>query len=150
MDRLTEYHAGKAVIKDKSLLPKAMGKLARYEDVEKESKDIQKTTTEMMEYICDHVCISPKVITDEEQIQHYCEECKMEKYICDICSTYNKINDFMNAQAGRIIKMYRNFTFCDECVFCHTEQDCRWCSNIEGLDGHLECGTGCTRGRKVE
>ena len=34
MDRLTEYHDGKAVIKDKSLLPKAMEKLARYEDME--------------------------------------------------------------------------------------------------------------------
>lgn len=34
MDRLTEYHCGKAVIKDKSLWPKAMEKLARYEDRE--------------------------------------------------------------------------------------------------------------------
>lgn len=34
MDRITEYHAGKAVIKDKSLLPEAMEKLARYEDRE--------------------------------------------------------------------------------------------------------------------
>ena len=78
MDRLTEYRAGKAVIKDKSLLPKAMEKLARYEDGEVEHNDMQKITTEMMEYICDHVCISPKVITDEEQMQSYCEECKME------------------------------------------------------------------------
>ena len=34
MERLTEYHAGKAVIKDKSLWTKAMEKLARYEDME--------------------------------------------------------------------------------------------------------------------
>lgn len=32
--RLTEYHAGKAVIKDKSTLSKAMEKLAKVEDVE--------------------------------------------------------------------------------------------------------------------
>ena len=32
--RYTEYHAGKAVIKDKSLLPGAMAKLASYEDLE--------------------------------------------------------------------------------------------------------------------
>lgn len=32
--RYTEYHAGKAVIKDKSLLPQAMEKLAKVEDCE--------------------------------------------------------------------------------------------------------------------
>ena len=32
--RYTEYHAGKAVIKDKSLLAEAMEKLAKYEDAE--------------------------------------------------------------------------------------------------------------------
>ena len=32
--RYTEYHAGKAVIKDKSLLAEAMEKLARLEDSE--------------------------------------------------------------------------------------------------------------------
>lgn len=33
MMRYTEYHAGKAVIKDKSLLPQAMEKLAKVEDM---------------------------------------------------------------------------------------------------------------------
>lgn len=32
--RYTEYHVGKAVIKDKTLLSEAMEKLARYEDAE--------------------------------------------------------------------------------------------------------------------
>lgn len=32
--RYTEYHAGKAVIRDKSLLSEAMAKLAAYEDKE--------------------------------------------------------------------------------------------------------------------
>ena len=149
MDRLTEYHAGKAVIKDKSLWPKAWEKLAKYEEVE-ENPDVEKIKRELMEYICDHVCISPKVITDEEQMEHYCEECKVEQYIRNIHAAYNNINEFVNSRAGSMVMMYRNFTFCDECIFCNTEQDCRWCSNKDGLDGHLECGTGCTRGRKVE
>lgn len=34
MDRLTEYHGEKAVIKDKVLLPQAMQKLAEYEELE--------------------------------------------------------------------------------------------------------------------
>lgn len=150
MERLTEYHAGKAVIKDKSLLPKAMEKLARYEDVEKESKDIQKITTEMMEYICDHVCIAPKTVLDDEQLERYCEECKMGKYVCDICNTYNQINGFVNRQAGKLLLMYRNFVRCDECEYCQEETDCRWCKNKDGLDAHLEPGTGCTRGVKKQ
>ena len=36
--RYTEYHAGKAVIKDKSLLAEAMEKLARLEDAEEKDR----------------------------------------------------------------------------------------------------------------
>lgn len=34
MNKLTEYHSGKAVIKDKTLLPRAMERLAEYEKLE--------------------------------------------------------------------------------------------------------------------
>lgn len=37
MDRLTECHNGKAVIKDKALLPQAMEKLAEYEELEEKN-----------------------------------------------------------------------------------------------------------------
>ena len=36
--RYTEYHVGKAVIKDRSLLADAMEKLARYEDAEENDR----------------------------------------------------------------------------------------------------------------
>ena len=36
--RYTEYHAGKAVIKGKSLLAEAMEKLAKYEDAEEKDR----------------------------------------------------------------------------------------------------------------
>ena len=36
--RYTEYHAGKAVIKDKNKLPEAMEKLARLEDAEEKDR----------------------------------------------------------------------------------------------------------------
>ena len=149
MERLTTRHSGVAVIKDKSKHKEAMEKLARMEDYEEEGSDMEKITTEMMEHICDYVCIAPKVIADEEQMERYCGECKMGKYVCDICNTYNQINDFVNSQAGKLLMMYRNFVFCHECVYYQNEDDCRWCKNKEGLDGHLEYGTGCTRGEKA-
>ena len=36
--RYTEYHAGKAVVRDKNLLGEAMEKLARYEDAEENDR----------------------------------------------------------------------------------------------------------------
>lgn len=39
--RYTEYHAGKAVIKDRSLLAEAMEKLARMEDAEDVVKELE-------------------------------------------------------------------------------------------------------------
>lgn len=38
MDRYTEYHGGKAVIKNKSELGQAMEKLAKYEDIEEQKR----------------------------------------------------------------------------------------------------------------
>lgn len=38
MERLTEYHCGVAVIKDKNLLKEAMAKLAAYEDAKEEGR----------------------------------------------------------------------------------------------------------------
>ena len=46
MERLTEYHNGVAVIKDKSKLKEAMEKLAHYEDME-EREDLKESSYAM-------------------------------------------------------------------------------------------------------
>lgn len=46
--RYTEYHAGKAVIRDKTLLPQAMEKLAKIEDMDR-----------IPEICCDEYCKYP-------------------------------------------------------------------------------------------
>ena len=46
LDRLTEYHNGVAVIRDKNKLKEAMEKLASYEDVEEDS-DMERVSREM-------------------------------------------------------------------------------------------------------
>lgn len=45
MERLTEYHDGVAVIKDKALLPQAMARLAAYEDTETAPEEYEKVNT---------------------------------------------------------------------------------------------------------
>ena len=83
--RYTEYHADKAVIKDKALLPDAMEKLAKVEDLEEKNTDIDQITTEMMEYICDSVCKhSNNAMLLQEELDGFCAECKMGKFVCDI------------------------------------------------------------------
>ena len=46
MERLTEYHAGVAVIKDKNRLSEAMGILAEYEDKEERKQKTEKSNPE--------------------------------------------------------------------------------------------------------
>lgn len=64
--RYTEYHAGKAVIKDKTMLPAAMEKLAKIED---------------MDYIpqicCDEYCKYPAQCRTQEDMNQICDGCKM-------------------------------------------------------------------------
>lgn len=53
--RYTEYHAGKAVIRDKNLLPDAMQKLAEVEDIEQEGP-ILSTAMLMVERVREDIC----------------------------------------------------------------------------------------------
>lgn len=110
--RYTEYHADKAVIKDKALLPDAMDKLAKIEDLEEKNTDIDQITTEMMEYICDSVCKhSNNAMLLQEELDGFCAECKMGNFVCDILNTYNRLNDFEKSQSHDLLKKlseYRN------------------------------------------
>lgn len=56
-----------------------------------EETKMDKLTTEFAEYICDHLCKYPTLLSEEE-IEDKCLECKMEQYICDISNEYNQIN----------------------------------------------------------
>lgn len=80
MGRLTEYHNGVAVIRDKTKLKEAMRKLAGYEDAEEDS-DMEKITTEFAEYICDMCCGNLDDVKCQEDADKICVECKMGKFI---------------------------------------------------------------------
>lgn len=64
--RYTEYHAGKAVIKDKTLLPKAMEKLAKIEDM-----------TEIPQICCDEYCKYPNQRLRQGELDEICTECEL-------------------------------------------------------------------------
>ncbi|MBQ4560251.1 MAG: hypothetical protein IJA54_08030 [Tyzzerella sp.] len=89
--RYTEYHADKAVIKDRAFLPDAMEKLAKVEDLEHKNADIDKLTTEMMEHICDNLCKHPTKAKDQEELDEICSSCQMGQFVCDVLNTYNHI-----------------------------------------------------------
>lgn len=67
MQRYTEYHAGVAVIKDKRLLPGAMAKLAKLEDMEN-----------IPETFCDQYCKYPDIFPDQEVLDGICSKCKLQ------------------------------------------------------------------------
>lgn len=66
--RYTEYHAGVPVIRDKELLPGAMKKLAKLEDLEN-----------IPEIICDEYCKYPFVCSGQETLDHICGECRLKE-----------------------------------------------------------------------
>ena len=66
--RYTEYHAGKAVIKDKALIPGAMEKLARIEDMGR-----------IPEICCDEYCKYPGRCRSQDEMDQICDECKLAK-----------------------------------------------------------------------
>ena len=52
--------------------------------------DMDKLTTEMMEHICDNICMHPiRVGQTQDELDDICAECKMGKFVCDILNTYN-------------------------------------------------------------
>lgn len=64
--RYTEYHAGKAVIKDRTMLPQAMEKLAKFEDMDR-----------IPEICCDEYCKYPQQCRTQEDMDQICDECKL-------------------------------------------------------------------------
>ena len=64
--RYTEYHAGKAVIKDRTLLPQAMKKLAKIEDMDR-----------IPEICCDEYCKYPGQCRSQTEMDQVCERCKL-------------------------------------------------------------------------
>ena len=64
--RYTEYHCGKAVIKDKSKLSEAMEKLAKIEDMD-----------QIPQICCDEYCKYPNQRLRQEELDEICTECEL-------------------------------------------------------------------------
>lgn len=68
MGRYTEYHAGKAVIRDRTLWPQAMEKLAKLEDM-----------ADVREKMCDEYCQYPGKCPNQETLDNICKKCELAK-----------------------------------------------------------------------
>ena len=77
-----------------------------------EPTDMDKLTTEMMEHICDNICMHPiRVGQTQDELDDICAECKMGKFVCNILNTYNRLNYFDKTQSHDLLKKlskYRN------------------------------------------
>lgn len=68
MGRYTEYHEGKAVIRDRTLRPEAMEKLAKLEDM-----------VDVREKMCDEYCQYPGKCPNQETLDNICKKCELAK-----------------------------------------------------------------------
>lgn len=64
--RYTEYHAGKAVIKDRKLLPGAMEKLAKIENMDR-----------IPRVCCEEYCKHPEQCRSQVEMDEICDGCKL-------------------------------------------------------------------------
>lgn len=87
--RYTEYHNGVAVIKDKTLLKDAMAKLAKYEDVEEESKAENMSRKDIL-----------------KRLYSYCKDNKM----CKECIFLHELCGFSAMKDAELKKAYRKIS----------------------------------------
>lgn len=66
MGRCTEYHAGVPVIRDRELLPEAVKKLAKLEDM-----------VDIKEKVCDEYCRYPHECLKQETLDAICSGCRL-------------------------------------------------------------------------
>lgn len=52
----------------------------------------------MMEHLCDNLCYLPKTVTNQEELDCICAECKMGKFICDILNCKSDMRDIEKAR----------------------------------------------------
>lgn len=57
-----------------------------------EPTDMDKITTEMMEYICDNLCKYPCACRSEEHLMEVCEECQVEEYLNSLVMKAGGVN----------------------------------------------------------
>lgn len=69
-----------------------------------DQNEMEKTTTTMMEHLCDHLCRFPWGTERKEDLEEICAGCKMDQYTNDILNTYNRVNDFQNTQCTKLLK----------------------------------------------
>lgn len=94
-------------------------------------------TTEMMEYICDNICIHAQTISRREK-EEICSECKLGSYLTRIFAEHEK---------------YSGIVLCQECEYrkddnVYSSTDFSWCRKDDALDGCLKETDGCSRGIK--
>lgn len=70
MARYTQYHADKSVIKDMALLPEAVKKLAKLEDM-----------ADISEKMCDEYCRYPCICPNQETLVNICAACEISKLL---------------------------------------------------------------------
>ena len=111
-----------------------------------EPTDMDKLTTEMMEHICDNICMHPiRVGQTQDELDDICAECRMGKFVCDILNTYNRLNDFDKTQSYDLLKKLSEYRNLEEQGLLkkqlYKEGQLVWCVDEYEYSGLLFVGT---------
>ena len=73
-----------------------------------EENKMKQIVTEMMEHICNNLCIHPKrMALSQEELDDICTGCKAGRGVIDILNEYDRLNDFDKSQSAKLMKKCR-------------------------------------------
>lgn len=113
--------------------------------------DTQSSIMSIASYVCDHICQKPSEITDQEELEDYCNGvCQFPTHLCHIMNQYSKRNDSGNSELHESLRKYQNIVLCKECQYgTHMkETNSIRCELSQGLKGILDGNDGCSYGKR--
>lgn len=96
-ERLTEYHCGVPVIKDKRF-GEAAAKLARYENTEQDHPCFKNLAEDLKTLICDKLCFYCKCSSSQSTLDECCSTCEVEKRLNEMVEKYTVIDTFAGSE----------------------------------------------------
>ena len=117
----------------------------------KGEKEMQKSIEELAGCICGKICQKPSEITDQEEMEEYCNGvCQFPTHLCNIMNQYSKRNDSGNSELYESLRKYQNIVLCKECQYgTHVkETNSIRCELSQGLKGILDGNDGCSYGKR--
>lgn len=131
-------------------------KTGNHSGCRKQTRNVDEGIGDILEnlegYICDKLCFYSSMHHTKEDLERFCDSCKMHEKVNEIEAEYEKINDFSESAAYNLMGIYRKFVFCKDCRHSQSagKPGTYLCRLQTGLLEVLKENDGCSLGELKE